>query len=183
MKKHPNSNRPQKMTWSSDRECCDRLPNDKEIAVADAGFDIVETAVLEVARYYWQTFAQPDTQSWFYALQRAEHSFGGGRGGEIGLEILAAVQAMRMIRMSCFRFNNPTCPGCSAIMSEHERQFMNVFRAMRDGRPGLARTHAMLLCEGNDTDPLIDRMGELVLTTYGKHTEPRSSSVAAQHLH
>lgn len=179
MKKHPNGNRPKRMTWNSGPECCDRPPGDKEIAVANAGFDFVELTVLEIARLFWQTFAHPDSQSWFYALQRAEQSFGGTRGGEIGLEILAAVQAMRMSRMSCFQFNNPSCKGCSAILSEHERQFMNVFRAIREERPGLARTHAMLLCEGNDTDPLIDRMGELVQATYGKHVERRSSSVTA----
>lgn len=179
MNKHPRRNRPVRMIWRTQDACCERQPSDKEVGLADAGFDFVEMTVLEVARYFWQTFALPETQSWLFALQRAEQGFRGPRGGEIGLEVLATVQAMRMSRSSCFSFNNPRCRGCAAILSEHERQFMGVFRAVRDKRLGQARTHAMVLCEGNDTDALIERMTQLVRVTYQKQTKPRPSPAAA----
>ena len=145
----------------------------------DAGFDHIEASVLEVARLYWQNFAVPETQSWLHALERSELTFGDTHGGKIALEILAAVQAMRLCRSSCFLFNDPMCEGCSVIVSEHERQFMNVFRAARDKRWGSARTHAMILCEGNKTDQFLDRISHLTRALYGDSPETRMDQNSA----
>lgn len=155
-----------RMSWRGEDPCCDRAPDAKEIPLAEAGLDDAETSILEVARWFWQSFAMPQTQAWLMALHLAKHRFREQRGGTVGLEILATVQAMRHSRASCFRFNNPACQCCAAFVSEHERQFMSVFRAVRDEREGPARTHAMLLCEGNNTEFLIERMTELVRVTY-----------------
>lgn len=160
--------------------CCGRTPTPKETTIEDAGFDPSALAVLEVARYYWQTFALPQSQSWLCALQRAETRFPGLNGVEIGLETLAAVQAMRMSRTSCFNFNNPGCPHCSRILSEHERQFMNVLQAIREGRVGAAKTHAMILCEGNNTERLILRIIELAKALTPEPREPAQSPVHPQ---
>lgn len=138
--------------------CCGRNPSAKETTLHDAAYDKYESAVLEIARYFWQTFAIPESQSWLMALQRAETRFHPLNGAEIGLEILATVQAMRMSRSSSFLFNNPGCPHCALIVSEHERQFMNVLKAVRAGRMGPAKTHAMILCEGNNSDVVVLRM-------------------------
>ncbi|WP_147112313.1 hypothetical protein [Tateyamaria sp. syn59] len=142
-------------------QCCGRSPEAKECALSDAGLDKIELVILDVARCYWQTFATPQAQTWLMALHRAEVAFGSEQGPQVALEVLAAVQAMRTTRISCFRFNNPACPHCAAILSEHERQFMFVAQAIRAGRLGPARTHAMLLCEGNDTTRFIQRMSSL----------------------
>lgn len=182
MNKHSGRRRPGLADWRTQQAYCNRRPTEKEVSLADAGFDHIEVTVLEVARYFWQTFALPETQSWLSALQRAELGFRGPHGADIGLEILATVQAMRTSRSSCFSFNDPRCKGCSAILSEHERQFMGVFRAVRDDRPGQARTHAMVLCEGNDTDALIGRMAELVRVTYQDQAK-RPTSPLATPLH
>ncbi|MEO0752406.1 MAG: hypothetical protein AAFY25_11450 [Pseudomonadota bacterium] len=156
------------MSWRGENQCCDRAPDAKEIPLTEAGPDYAKNAIPEVARCFWQTFAMPQTQAWLMALQLAKHRFRGQRGGAIGLEILATVQAMRHSRVSCFRFNNPACNSCAAFVSEHERQFMSVFRAVPNKPEGPARSHAMLLCEGNDTELLIERMTELVRVTYPK---------------
>ncbi|MEM1064516.1 MAG: hypothetical protein AAF771_07865 [Pseudomonadota bacterium] len=160
--------------------CCGRHPTPKETTVEEAAFDSAALAVLEVARYYWQTFAIPQSQSWLCALQRAETRFPGLNGVEVGLDTLAAVQAMRMSRTSCFNFNNPGCPHCSLIVSEHERQFMNVLQAVRQGRVGAAKTHAMILCEGNDTERLIMRMVSLARALTPEEIEPVTQDVHPQ---
>ncbi|MEM9342413.1 MAG: hypothetical protein AAGA87_05165 [Pseudomonadota bacterium] len=146
-------------------ECCNRAPSSKETSLREAGYDTIECAILEVSRLFFQTFAVPHSQSWLMALQRAELRFPSEAGAQIGLDILAAVQAMRMSRVSSFCFNNPTCPGCSQIVSEHERQFMGIFRALRHRRMSEAQTHALLICEGNDTRHLLNRMMALVSST------------------
>lgn len=145
---------------------CSRSPAEKEIYLSDMGFDFSERVILEIARFYWQTFAVPESQSWLRALQVAENNFGTQHGSDIGLTILAAVQAMRISRSSCFQFNNPNCAACSKLLCEHERLFMSAYRALKDGREGSARTHAMLLCEGNDIERLICELGILASSLY-----------------
>lgn len=145
--------------------CCNRSPSPKEIGLGEAGYNDVEDAILEISRYFFQTFAIPEAQSWLTGMQRAESRFAGAAGPGIAFDILAAVQAMRMSRVSPFRFNNPSCPGCSAIVSEHERQFVGVYRAVRRGHRGEAQMHALLLCEGNATACLMRRMEALVAST------------------
>lgn len=144
------------------RECCPRQANGKETALADAGFDQVERSILEICRFFFQTFAQPTCQSWLHALQRADHVFDPDHSAQTAFEILAMVQAMRASRKSSFRFNNPYCPGCSQLLTEHERQFIGVLRGLRSGRVSAAQTHAMLLCEGHDTTAFLDRTASLV---------------------
>ena len=168
-----------RMKWRQDTTCCDRPPLSKEVPLEEAGFSETEMAILEVSRFYWQTFAEPSSQSWLFALQSAEERFGGAHGGELGLEILACVQSMRMSRKSCFRFNSSRCKDCAAFVSEHERQFMNVFISLRDGNRGAALTHAMILCEGNSTDAFIDRMRHLNRGV----KQLNSSKTVASHLH
>ncbi|MEM0937099.1 MAG: hypothetical protein AAF646_09340 [Pseudomonadota bacterium] len=159
-------------------EPCGRCTSPKDTTLADAKYDLIEVTILEVARHYWQTFAMPETQSWLRALQCAETRFPGPHGGEIALETLATVQAMRVSRTSNFRFNNPNCPCCSQVVGEHERQFMSVFQAVRSNRVGLARTFAMLLCEGNNTDRFLMRMAALAKTV-----DPGVSSDAVEEFH
>lgn len=144
------------------RECCPRQASGKETALVDAGFDQVEHSILEICRFFFQTFAQPTCQSWLHALQRADHVFDPEHSAQTAFSILAMVQAMRASRKSSFRFNNPYCPGCAQLLTEHERQFMGVFRGLRAGHLSEAQTHAMLLCEGHDTTAFLDRTASLV---------------------
>jgi len=154
---------------------CGRPHCAHEAPLKDASLDQIENAVLEVSRYYWQAFAIPASQSWLRALHVAERRFGAQAGGEVGLGVLAAVQAMRMSRFSCFRFNNPACEDCASILSDDERRFVDVFRDVRRGSLGSATTHAMILCEGNDTSGLIHRMADLVRLTCSMEPAARAA--------
>ncbi|MEL6522863.1 MAG: hypothetical protein AAFQ66_17975 [Pseudomonadota bacterium] len=160
------------------RDCQKREPRKKEMHIASISFDAAELHVLEIGRFFWQSFAIPETCSWLMALTKAEEFF--QDRGDIGLRVLSAIQAKRLSRSSCFRFNNPTCPACSEYITEHERQFMDVLRATRHDRPGSARTHAMLLCEGNDTKMLMERMRDLAQGIGLKSTKGRSMVETAQ---
>ena len=162
------------------KECPGRNPSGKELDIASSGYDHAELCTLEVARYFWQSFAAPETFSWLLAFEKSEAYF--KTRANIGLRILSAVQAKRHSRVSCFRFNNPTCYACASLITEHERQFMEILRAVRTGRPGLAQTHAMLLCEGNATQMLIRRMRALAKGLGPRLTE-RQNTVSKAHMH
>lgn len=140
---------------------CRRLVSDREIPVAEAGFDSLELSVLAISRFYFQSFAIPESQMWMRALEVARDCFGEARGGELGNLVLDMVQAMRLSRRSGFRFSNPGCACCSQILSENERQMMGVFIAVRHGLLSQAHAHAMILCEGNDTVEFLAAMTDL----------------------
>lgn len=148
------------------------------MSLEEAGYDTVERAVLHVSRCYWQSFATPKSHAWLSAICHAEQAF----GGNAAFKVLSVVQAMRISRVSCFHFNNPGCKGCAAIISEHERQFMNTFMAVRAGRMGSAETHAMILCEGHDTRNFVQEMKALVdLTCADAKPKCRSSDALTLH--
>lgn len=168
------------MKWRFGAQRCDRPSSEHETQFHRAEFDYTEVTVLSVARYFWQTFAVPETQSWLSALGLAEQRCRQGHGRELGLEILTTVQAMRYARVSCFEFSNPACRHCAMVVTGHERCFMSVFRAVRDGQLDLARTFAMILCEGNDTTQFMERMGVLVTLAYPQKQAAPHATIPAE---
>lgn len=164
---------------TSDRTGCNhRKLTAKELRVADANLDVGEIAVLEMARYMFQSFARPETQGWIIAMFRPEHTFPANVAADIALKTLKFVQGMRESRRSCFQFNSPICVDCARILTEHERQLLGILVALRCGRVGQARVHAMVLCEGNETEYLLaaaqnlaDALGERLLNGYNLRLE------------
>ncbi|QPH55606.1 hypothetical protein [Pontivivens ytuae] len=141
---------------------CGRKVGRNEIPLGHAGFDRVEITLLRVTRFFLQSFAIPQSQSWLMAFNVAEHELPKGASSEVVLELLAMIQAMRCSRRSTFHFNNPSCRGCASVLTEHERQFMTAFTAMRRGEASVAMTSALLLCEGNDANPMLERAARLI---------------------
>ena len=149
------------MTDNNANMHCNRVLQPKEIMRTDARHDEVEGDLLTIARFYFQSFALPDSQAWIGGIGWAETSFGDVEGPLIGTRLLCALMAVRHARRSVYCFNSPTCPDCAAIVTEHERRFMSAVHAVRKGRMGQARTELMMLCEGNDTDPALDALTRL----------------------
>lgn len=65
------------------------------------------------------------------------------------------VQAMRFSRKSTFRFSNPYCDCCRVRISTSERHIMETIRALAEGDAVTARTNALVLCEGYETEPFL----------------------------
>ncbi|WP_461425888.1 hypothetical protein [Gymnodinialimonas sp.] len=143
------------MSRRDEDACCGRKLDPKEILVADAGLDRDEVAILTLTRFYFQSFAVPQTHAWIGALEHTQAHFGEAHGLLVAGRVLGAIKVMRSTRRSVFCFNSPTCPGCAAILTEHERRMIRSLAALRCGRDGLARTELMMLCEGNDTDDVL----------------------------
>ncbi|MEM9058906.1 MAG: hypothetical protein AAGD13_00460 [Pseudomonadota bacterium] len=145
----------------------------KEMQVADAHLDIGEVAILEMARHLFQGFAKPECHGWMRAFQRAEEIFPPEIAADVAWKTLKLIQGMRISRRSCFQFSSPNCPDCAKVLTEHERQLLGVLVASRCRQMSEARTHAMLLCEGNQTDSLLgaakdlsDVLGERLLNGF-----------------
>lgn len=142
-----------------DARDCGRNPSDKDCYVKDLDLTPSEEAVLKISRYYFQSFACPESHAWIRAMIEAEDRFGYENGPRVAARTLAALQAVRNARQSDFIFNAPDCPGCALIATEQERRMMLSLAAIRRGDVGRARMEIMMLCEGTGVSYVLSAMG------------------------
>ena len=149
------------MSHTNARACCGRLPTPKETQLADAQLDDVEKNILAISRFFFQSFAAPQSQGWMAALDLAEATFGDLDGPIIATRLLTAMRAVRYSRVSVFAFNCQTCDTCAGILTEQERRLISALQAIRNGQIGRAQTELLMLCEGNDITQVIGAMTRL----------------------
>ncbi|MEJ6404806.1 hypothetical protein [Yoonia sp. 2307UL14-13] len=149
------------MSRTHARSCCGRLPEAKETPLAEAHFDDVEKSILAIARYFFQSFAAPQSQGWMAALDLAEATFGDLDGPIIATRLLTTMRAVRYARRSVFSFNCQSCETCAAILTEQERRLIAALQAIRGGQIGRAQTELLMLCEGNDIKQVMGAMTRL----------------------
>ena len=138
------------MTKATSSKICSRQLESKEIPRSCAGLDHDEDILLTLLRFFLESFAFPQSQSWVRSIDCAAHYFGADKGAIITQRLLYALDALRSSRRSDFRFNAPSCSACSAIITEDERRFMTAVIKARRGIKGPLAAELMLLCEGND---------------------------------
>lgn len=133
---------------------CNHAPSD-EMHVSDCGLDGFEIGLLAVLRNFCTSFCSPQSQAWMNAYGLATQRWGISDGPKAAQSLLAVAEAMRRSRPTMFVFSNPTCLVCRERITANERQFMQVIHAARRGNLGVARTAAMMLCEGGDTQAFV----------------------------
>lgn len=141
-----------------------------------AGLDPHEITVLALTRFYFQSFAMPQSHAWIHCLEMAQAQYGEADGLVLAGRILSALKAVRSTRRSLFCFNSPTCHGCASVLTEHERRLIVSLAALRRGQDGTARTELMMLCEGNDTADVISafiHLAEALPQPFHHVEEPR----------
>ena len=133
---------------------CDHPPSDA-MQVSDTGLDAFEISMLAVLRHFCTSFCTPQSHAWMTAYGIATERWGISDGPKAAQCLLAVAEAMRRSRPTMFVFSNPTCLTCRAHITPNERQFMQVIHAARRSNLGVARTAAMMLCEGGDTQAFV----------------------------
>ena len=148
-----------------DGKSCDgggRVPQPGEVWLRDLGCDADEIAVLGVLRHLFTTLAEPDSQAWIKALDMAGVQFGPARAGQVVLNLVGVLDAVRATRRQSFKFSNPNCGCCARIVTEPETQLMLALHELRRGRDGQAWLHATTLCDGNDAERLLAALARLL---------------------
>ena len=125
-----------------------------------------EEKVLTVARYYFMTFAKPSKQTWLHANDYAIKHFSSNNGPYASLAVLSAVQTMRQARNSTFIFNDPDCKTCSNYLTRNELSFVTAIRCKSKGNDKGAAGHALILCEGNNTEEFLHAIEILSLVCF-----------------
>jgi hypothetical protein len=145
-----------------------------EVALESLNPDLFARLTLALMRWYFQTFASPDTQGWLTALRCATAHVGPRQAGALCYDLVALIQALRAARSSPFRFNPEGCACCRVWLTPEERLLMEILSALREGRRGRAQTLVQLLCDGAPNDDLL-----AVAEIYIQRHAPRLATPAA----
>ena len=136
-------------------------PGPREGLLADAGFDSVERRALEVMRLIFAGMSKTRPRYAPDVSAVANTLFGCQRGGILLAGLTAFVQTMAISRSETFRYSNPFCTGCAAVMTENERHLLSILHHSRRGSTGRAMTSALFLCDARPVAPLLDAAADL----------------------
>ena len=111
--------------------------------------DSLAGQVLQILRLQIQSQIQPERHGWQRGLGLAHALWGPVQGPQVFAAVAAMLEEMSAARRAMFRFSNPDCAGCAAMMTAHESLFLQCFTLMRAQAPDKAQRSAFLLCEAN----------------------------------
>ncbi|WP_350334913.1 hypothetical protein [Coralliovum pocilloporae] len=140
-----------RMQWSSA----------EDFTVKEARLDEIETNLLKVARIFCTAYADREHPHWEVAFEQACHLFGDTFGPAIGMSVMAVLSRMRTARRTGFHFNNPNCKCCRHKVTDHERHLLRVIQCIRRDDRFSAQAAALLVCEGHNTEALLDAVANL----------------------
>ncbi len=129
---------------------CNHGPFGNRKLLVNAGLDPFELAFLQISRYFFAAFSDPETRHWTTAFALAKRSWGAIHGPAIATGIVEVLDAMRITRRETFMFSNPVCPNCSAKISDHERHLMACVVAVRKGHRAKLNAGALMLFNGQE---------------------------------
>lgn len=155
---------------------CGRQIDGKDTFLSELDLPHIYEPILQIMRFYMQSFLHPDSQSWTRAMAVSEEAFGDINGPQIAVRTLKALQNVRYSRRSPFNFNSPDCPSCSGILTEHERRFIVTLKCINSKLSGSARMEILMLCEGNEVDHVLTEMENLNHLMLTMCTSPSSPS-------
>ncbi|MEM9635127.1 MAG: hypothetical protein AAGA50_27635 [Pseudomonadota bacterium] len=120
-----------------------------------------DQVVLEIARYFFMSWAARQSRGWEEALAKSNAAFGPIRGQSIAFALLDALIQMRDARKNLFVFNNPRCEKYRTHITHCERHLLSALQQTKRGRQSAACVDAMILCEGNEMTAFIERLRDL----------------------
>lgn len=138
-----------------DKKSCHARHAAGDVPLTSLNTDAVDFGFLSAARYFFISFSECDASAWVMTMLSSESFFPGPDSAEKMRRSLAVVHEMRTSRRSMFRFSNPRCQGCSAIVTQDERYLLQLIQNARAGHGSQVASSAMLLCEGNSTERVI----------------------------
>lgn len=112
-------------------------------------------ALLQILRLQIQSQIAPERHSWQRGLALAGAIWGQVEGPQVFAALAGMLDRMGRSRRSMFRFSNPDCSGCAAMMTAHESLFLQIITLTLRAQDDKAERVAFLLCEGNDISGLV----------------------------
>lgn len=117
--------------------------------------------VLQILRLQIQSQIAPERHSWQRGLAMASSVWGMAEGPQVFAALAEMLDQMGRSRRSIFRFSNPDCRGCAAMMTAHETHFLQIISLVSRAETEKVERLAFLLCEANDATGLLLVAGRL----------------------
>ncbi|MEM7269394.1 MAG: hypothetical protein AAF401_09085 [Pseudomonadota bacterium] len=136
---------------------------EQDMPLAECGFDPFEETTLRIARYFFQSFASPESRGWCAAFEMAEQSYPAPFGATIAMALARALEVLRNSRKTGFVYINPECPACAGTITQEERHLLSVLRAVRAGKRSEAQANAVMVCQGASHEELVASFERLCL--------------------
>ena len=141
---------------------CNRVAQANEVSLDYLNLKPIEHSILTAARFYFSSFARPEESAWMNVVMFSDRFFPGENSSKIAQAVLIVVHEIRISRRSTLRFQDPVCINCKNRATTEERHFILMIKEVWLKHTAAAITHAMLLCEGNNTECLLRAINKLV---------------------
>lgn len=146
----------------------------KDMTISVAGLDFHEEMMLAIFRQFLLAYTDVKQLHWERAFEITVTAYGTKDGPNIAFALLKVLQAVRTERRTVFRFVNPCCENCAALLSDYERHLMRTISFVRKGDMTSAQMEALILCEGFDTRPTLQAVNELNVTFINAYPQKMS---------
>jgi len=155
-------NRPKNTALNISKGRCHKPVQEGDVSLTSLQLEPAEYSILCASRFFFSSFANPETPSWMTVIVGSQDFFPVKESARIVQAILVVIHEVRLSRKSTLRFSNPHCLDCRNNVTFEERHFVSMIRKVYAQRPEAAITHAMLLCEGNQTTDLLRSVENLI---------------------
>ena len=106
------SNQPKRNALNIATGRCHQAAQEGDVSLTSLQLEATEYAILSAARFFFSSFANPETPSWMTVVIASEDFFPVKDSPRIVQAILVVVHEVRLARKSTLRFSNPHCVDC-----------------------------------------------------------------------
>ncbi|MEH6631154.1 MAG: hypothetical protein V7776_10015 [Halopseudomonas aestusnigri] len=114
-----------------------------------------ELLVLEMLRFYCQSYADPSSHAWEKVFKLGEDELGPYDGAWIVSAVSGLIRSIRNGRRTSFEFIVSCCPSCRQQICTTELNVLWLVQAARTENTVAMQTAAVLTLDGHDTKGLV----------------------------
>ena len=126
-------------------------------------FDKFEKSVLLIARFFFQANDEPKSMAWKNAFLTAEKIFPQPFGSSIAHALSLSIDHICASRIRPFDYYKASAEEKNNFLTDEERYFLQTFKNIRKKRKSLARTNALMVCEGPNIEDFMLALKGIVI--------------------
>lgn len=135
-------------------------------------FDKFEKSILLIARFFFQANDEPSSMAWKNAFLAAEKIFPPPFGSSIAHALSLSIDNMCASRIRPFEYYKASDEDKNSPITDEERYFLQTLQFIRKKRKSLARTNALMVCEGPNVEGFMLALNGIVIIL--GETEPET---------
>ena len=135
-------------------------------------FDKFEKSILLIARFFFQANDEPNSMAWKNAFLTAEKIFQPPFGSSIAHALSLSIDNMCASRIRPFEYYKASDESKNSPITDEERYFLQTLKFIRKKRKSLARTNALMVCEGPNVEGFMLALNGIVIIL--GETEPET---------